>query len=251
MSSAGADCVITLVEIRSAPASAYGADVLERHAARHLAPGSRRGAVAHERHARAHLVGSHVVEQHHAWRPRRSPPRTCSTRSHSTSTVRPGHSARARAHRVGDADAGEVVVLHQHEVRQRAAVVHAAAGAHRGLLERTQAGQRLAGVPAPAPRSPAASTKRRVAVATPERWHRKLSAVRSPVSTDRSGPRHLADLGARARRRRRRRRSQSTCTLRVELREHLGRARGAGEHAVGAGDDVGDGARVGAARARR
>ena len=51
--------------------------------------------------------------------------------------------------RVGDADAGEVVVLHQHEVGQRPAVVDAAAGAHRRLLERAQTGQRLAGVPDP------------------------------------------------------------------------------------------------------
>ena len=33
-----------------------------------------------------------------------------------------------------------------------------------------------------------ASTKRRVSDATPDRWHRKLSAVRSAVSTDASGP---------------------------------------------------------------
>src|SRR5579875_3512533 len=37
--------------------------------------------------------------------------------------------------------------------------------------------------------APTASTTRRVAVATPDRWHRKLRAVRSAVRIDASGPR--------------------------------------------------------------
>ena len=38
------------------------------------------------------------------------------------------------------------------------------------------------------PPEAAASTNRRVIVAMPERWQRKFSAVRSPVSTDAIGP---------------------------------------------------------------
>ena len=64
MSSAGADCVITLVEIRSAPASAYARDVVERDATRDLDEATCGAVASDERHAGAHLVGRHVVEQH-------------------------------------------------------------------------------------------------------------------------------------------------------------------------------------------
>ena len=124
----------------------------------------------------------------------------------------PATRAGARCDRVGDAEAGEVVVLDQHEVGQRAAVVHAAPGAHRRLLDRAQPGQRLAGVPDPCRRSPAASTNRRVSVATPDRWHRKLSAVRSPVSTERKRPATPRRPWCRGRRRRRRRAASCTAT---------------------------------------
>ena len=92
-------------------------------------------------------------------------------------------------------------------------------------------------------RSPAASTNRWVAVATPDRWHRKLSAVRSPVSTDRNEPGDRTDLGARAR--------EPAVVDQpvdlhggVELGEHLGGARGACDDAFAAHDDLGDGPRV-------
>ena len=55
------------------------------------------------------------------------------------------------------------------------------------------------------PPDAAASTNRRVIVATPDRWHRKFSAVRSPVSTDAIGPLTVPIVDARRRRRRRRR----------------------------------------------
>ena len=50
------------------------------------------------------------------------------------------------------------------------------------VLRVSQIRARLPGASAPA------STKRRVKVATPERWHRKFSAVRSAVRIDASGP---------------------------------------------------------------
>ena len=77
-------------------------------------------------------------------RPPRPPRSTCSARSHSTSTPRPGHSARARVTASRDPEAAQVVVLHEHQVGERPAVVDAAAGAHRRLLERAEPGQRLA-----------------------------------------------------------------------------------------------------------
>ena len=141
-SSAGADWVIALVETRSAPGRGQRRDVVEVHAARHL---DQRPS-GHERDAAAHLVGTHVVEHHqvgsrldrlqdllepvalHLHRARRPPV--------------PG-----RRHRLGDGEAGEVVVLHEHHVRQRATMVHAAARSHGGLLEGPQPGERLAGVP--------------------------------------------------------------------------------------------------------
>ena len=167
-------------------------------------------------------------------------------RSHSTSTARPGQRGVRASTASVMPEAGEVVVLQQHEVGQRAAVVHAAAGAHRRLLERAQTGQRLAGVP-DARRRPGGVDERRVAWRRPSRWHRKLSAVRSPVRTDaqRPGDRRRPSLPAPTRRRRRA--ATSTCTVGVDLRERLGRARGAGEHAVGARDDVGGGAAASAA----
>ncbi len=48
---------------------------------------------------------------------------------------------------LADAEPSEVVVLHEHHLGQRPAVVHAAAGAYGRLLERAQAGERLARVP--------------------------------------------------------------------------------------------------------
>ena len=162
---------------------------------------------------------------------------TCSTRSHSTSTVRPGHSARARAHRLGDAEPGEVVVLHQHELRQRPAVVHAAAGTDRRLLDRPQAGQRLAGVPDPGGRAGGVDEPTRERSPPPTGGTGSSTRVRSPVSTERSGPAtsptfvpgadHVAVVDEPAHLHRR-----------VELREHLVAQRGAGDHAVGPRDDV-------------
>ena len=113
--------------------------------------------------------------------------------------MRPGHQRAGRGHRLGDADAGQVVVLHQHGVGQAGAVVGAAAGAHRRLLEGAQAGRRLAGVEDPGRRVGGRAPRRRtarVSVATPDRWQRKLSAVRSAVRIERSGARHLHDRGA-------------------------------------------------------
>ena len=56
-------------------------------------------------------------------------------------------SSRARADRAADARAAEMVVLDEHDVGERTAVVDAAAGADGGLLERAEPGKRLAGVP--------------------------------------------------------------------------------------------------------
>ena len=91
---------------------------------------------------------------------------------------------------------------------------------------------------------PAASTKRRVRVATPERWHTKLRAVRSAVSTDASGPATVPStwpagdrvaVGG----------VPAAVHGRVDLGEGLGAAVGPGQHAVGPGHEPGLGPRPG------
>ena len=186
MSSAGADCVMTLVEIEVGAGVGVRAHVLERDAARHLdehtggaidARRTRRTSsgvmlssstmVAPAATASSHLLDAVALHLDRAARPpRRALGRTASR----------------------DAQAGEVVVLDQHEIGQRTAVVHAATGAHRRLLERRAARAASCGCP----RSACGRRRRRRTgasrYATPERWQRKFSAVRSPVSTERSGP---------------------------------------------------------------
>ena len=131
--------------------------------------------------------------------------RTWSMRSASTCTVRARPAQPGPPHRLGDAEVAEVVVLDQDPLGQVAAVVHAATGAHRRLLEGAQARRRLAGVPdaGAAVRRPARSGA--CSVAMPERWPRKFSAVRSAVrmARERSGDdgQHL-DRASRWRRRR-------------------------------------------------
>ena len=122
-----------------------GPDGGQRHAAGHLGQdGPRRVEVRHgdglDDRARVHVVEQHGVgagagglghlvervalDLDHPPRPQRAGP----------------------ADRVGDARAGQVVVLDQHGVGQPGAVVGAAAGPHRRLLEHAQARRRLAGV---------------------------------------------------------------------------------------------------------
>ena len=113
-----------------------------------------------------------------------------SSESHSTSTGRSGYAARTARERRGHAAGGDhVVVLDQRGVRQRHPVVGAAAAAHRVLLQRAQARQSSCGCPGRSrrcrrPRRPSG----RSAVATPERWQSRFSAVRSADSSARVGP---------------------------------------------------------------
>ena len=80
----------------------------------------------------------------------------------------------------------------------------------------------------------AASTNRRVSEATPERWQRKLRAVRSAVSTDASGPVTVA-ITSPGPRRSPSPRCQVTVDRRVELGERLASTQArAGQHALGA-----------------
>ena len=74
---------------------------------------------------------------------------TWSRRSHSTSTMRPGHRCRARSTASVIDSPAEVVVLHQHGLGQAAPVVVAAAGPDRRLLQGPEARGGLAGVEDP------------------------------------------------------------------------------------------------------
>ena len=96
---------------------------------------------------------------------------------------------------VGDRHTSEVVVLDQHRLGETPAVVVSSARTHRGLLERPQARGRLPGVEYPGGRVrlATAATKSAVSDATPDRWPRKLNAVRSEVRIDRSGPADFCD----------------------------------------------------------
>ena len=136
------------------------------------------------------------------------------------------------AHRVLDAEMGEVVVLQQHPVGQVAAMVDTATGPDRGLLERAQAGRRLAGVPD-------AGVRRRSPgrVDEPARERGDAREVAEEVQRgalrgeDRASGPALGRAPASRRRRRRRPRATLTSTDCVDLRERLGRTGDAGEHA--------------------
>ena len=125
----------------SSPRSSTGAEWVSAPADSEVGAGGGQGRCRGERHAARHL--------HQGVRARR--PRTTATasatcsgpmlssmttvapaatasppgpaRSHSTSTMRPGHWARARRHRLGDRGAAQVVVLDQHRLGQAAPVV--------------------------------------------------------------------------------------------------------------------------------
>ena len=249
MSSAGADCVITLVEITSAPASANGADVLERDATGDL---DRNQCGAELRTSATHvrdLVGVMLSRSTMV-----APALTASSTCASAVALDLDRAARPLSvrslHRGGDGDAGEVVVLQEHEVGQRAAVVHSPAGAHRGLLQRTQAGQRLAGVEHPHPvaggvHEPAggggdarqvAEEVERGALAGEQRPQR--AAETEPIlAPGPDGPPSST--------------SQSTCTVGSSWANTSVAHAVPATHAFAAHDDIGDGRARRAARARR
>src|SRR3954452_1321231 len=112
---------------------------------------------------------------------------TCSARSHSTSTVRPGQ--RACARRTASVMPSPARWLSftrtNSDSEPRWFTPPPARTAAFSTARRPGSVLRVSQTRAV---GPAASTKRRVSEATPERWHRKLSALRSPVRTERSGP---------------------------------------------------------------
>ncbi len=114
---------------------------------------------------------------------------TWATVSHSTSTGRPGNLARTAANAAATPPAATTWLsftsaASASDIRwlrpppQRTAYFSNARSPGRVL--------RVSRIAAPVPST--ASTHRRVAVATPERWHSRFSAVRSAVSRARTGP---------------------------------------------------------------
>ena len=168
---------------------------------------------------------------------------TCSARSHSTSTVRPGQRACARrtASVMPRPARWLSLTSTNSESVPRWFTPPPARTAAFSTARRPGSVLRVSQIRAT---GPAASTNRRVSEATPDRWQRKLSALRSPVSTERNGPDTSPTLvpGATTSPSSR---SQCTCDRGIELGEHLVGARGAREHAVGARDHVDRRARVG------
>ena len=127
-----------------------------------------------------------------------------------------------------------------------------AAAAHGVLLQQPQAGQRLAGVadrgrPCPRRRRP----RRRVAVATPERWQSRLSAVRSAVSRPRTGAADGEGDVARGNRSPSARGGEHRVAVGAEDGVQHGEGGGQpGQHARCAGGERGDRHRVGGHRGR-
>ena len=185
-SSVGAEWVSAPTEIRSTPVSAIPRTVsrLTPPEASSEGPlpvaGSRRAA----RPPRAGSRGPccRAGARRRRCRARRRPRRGRGTRPRPR---RSGSPLRARVHGLGEAAGeGDVVLLDQDRVVEAHAVVAPAAGEHRRLLQRRAAPASSCacrGSRAPVPAT--ASTKRAVSVATPERWPRKLSAVRSAASS--------------------------------------------------------------------
>ena len=140
---------------------------------------------------------------------------------------------RGQTHGFGDAaDRRDVILFDQNRVVEADAMVGAAAASHGVFLRGRSPGSVLrvsstrVGVPA------SRATSARVAVAVPDSDCRKLSAVRSPVTTLRAGP---------AQHRRRRypgaicvavRRGATYAARRVELTEHLVEPRAAAQRAA-------------------
>jgi hypothetical protein len=94
-----------------------------------------------------------------------------------------------RRHRQGDRTGRhDVIFLDEDSVEQPHAMIVAAADAHRVFLRRAQSRNGLAGVEQAAMRAFEELAKACAAVAVPHSSCRKLSAVRSPVSSARAGP---------------------------------------------------------------
>ena len=149
-----------------------------------------------------------------------------SRRSHSTCTVRPGHRSPGRGDRAGDARARARWLSFsriQSDRLPRWLAPPPARTAAFSRLRRPGVVLRVSQMRV-GPAAAATTTNRRVSVAMPDRWPRKLSAVRSPVRIDASGPDDRADRRAGVDRRRRRHRSTRPSTDSVDLREGLGRA---------------------------
>ena len=180
------------------------ADGLERDAARHLERHrDRRPRATASRTSSGSMLSSRIRSA-----PAATASCTWSSVSHSTSTIRPGQRDLRPFDRGREIQEREVVVLDQHGVAQALPVVEAATGAHRGLLDRAQPGQGLAGVadlgpalgglhvPAGERRDPGACCRRFSAVRSAARIERRLPVtvaehvVASIASPSAHGPAH-------------------------------------------------------------
>ena len=123
-------------------------------------------------------------------RPRRAPPRSWSSVVTSTWTGRSGKVlADGRYASTTPPAASTWLSLISAWSDKRHPVVDAAAAAHGVLLQQAVAAAASCGCRGPSRRCPSsAATQCAVVVATPDRWHRKFSAVRSAVSSSPVGP---------------------------------------------------------------
>ena len=131
----GTEWVSAPTEMKSTPDSAYAPTVSS------VTPPdtSTCDRALEQRDGLAHLLGRHVVEQHAVGAGVARLGDLVERVALDLDRCRPGQRDRARSTDFAMPSRGEVVVLDQHRVGERVAVVEAAAGAHRGLLHRPQA----------------------------------------------------------------------------------------------------------------
>ena len=133
---------------RSAPAAGQRRARSPGHPAGHLDQGGDPGARTHGPTHSATCSGP-MLSSMTTVAPAATASATWSSRSHSTSTMRPGHEVPGPGHRLGDGEPAQVVVLDQDGLGQAAPVVVPAAGPDRRLLQGPQPRRGLAGVEHP------------------------------------------------------------------------------------------------------
>ena len=171
--------------------------------------------------------------------------RTSSTESHSTSTGRSGYAARTSANAFPTPPAASTWLSLTSAASDRLIRWFSPPPrrtAYFSSARRPGVVLRVSRTAAPEPAT--ASTHRAVAVATPERWQSRLSAVRSAVSSERVGPVTVASTAPR-RTRSPSRTAGSTAHPRIDRGEHGRGHRQAGDDPGGAGDQVADRGLVG------
>ena len=184
MSTAGAECVSAPTDTKSAPVAASFGNPIERDAAGNLDLRAARARAGPLRECSSiDMLSTSTMSA-----PAASASSTCPQRLRLDLDGQPGPTSTRRGHgRRDSASQPDVVVLDQNRVEETDAVIRGAAGANRVLLQHAQRRRRLARVE----HDDAAGGRvdePACLVAMPDSRWRKLSAVRSPMSSARAAP---------------------------------------------------------------